>query len=68
MASNEYRVDRNLCPAASAIYMASCLKQALRDWRAISEDEESDFTVKWIENRAIEIFRERTSVLVNGRG
>lgn len=58
----------SVCPMASAVYMGECLKQALRDWRSISDDEESDFTVKWIESRAVEIFRERTSVLINGRG
>lgn len=60
----QFCAKANVCPMASAVYMASCLKQALRDWRAISDDEESDFTVKWIENRANEIFRERVAVLV----
>lgn len=55
-----------VCPRVSAVWMADCLKQALRDWRSISDDEQSDFTVKWIENRAIEIFRERAKLLVNG--
>jgi len=57
-----------VCPMASAVYMGDCLKQALRDWRSISDDEESDFTVRWIENRAVEIFRERAKMMTHGGG